>query len=652
MTDPIDLDTKLLNIAIEEWLTAQQRLTPVAQQEYLNYRTEVFDNFIALFEITIPDDIKEDYEEYICNWLQNYFTAEGYLEEVELVDIEEFIFYLAEDKKLKFKIYLRYFLHLAQRLHHYQHNKADFVLAIQDLNNEVLLQAINKYRGQEKIKQIRYQIARAVLNNDFSVAKLEKIKQEVSQQYEKKILQAWSDFSILFQLYYDQYQEKIQKLLQEIYTILAEELKQRGHNLQFQSKLADFAWNNTFGTDSCWLALYPVDKSSHQKAAQLFLKVTRGSLIEYGLALGDRLEQTGNSDLEIITSLANLKLETIINKFSSVISDYRRINGESSALTVDFSQELSINQLYFPPKEKGRIKRQVRAALKNNKHIILVGPPGVGKSKLAEEICASYQVTSQLVTANPDWSTFDTIGGYQPTREGELSFKPGVVLNCLKADSQTIKNQWLIVDEINRVDIDQAFGALFSVLTGDTVTLSFQANNGENIQLGPQRGAKLEKLAEHEYVVPDSWRLIATMNTFDKTSLYEMSYAFMRRFAFISLSVPEEITTQVVTNYLECWRLEDTAYLEQVTQLWQVVRSYRELGPAVIKDLYHYLLTTKGDYASAVTMYILPQLEGLLAKELTSLLAEIINLDFIVNQTQIKQFTRDYFNLEVVNNED
>ena len=38
--------------------------------------------------------------------------------------------------------------------------------------------------------------------------------------------------------------------------------------------------------------------------------------------------------------------------------------------------------------------------------------------------------------------------------------------------------------------------------------------------------------------VPANWRIIATMNVFDKNLLFDMSYALMRRFAFIEVGTP------------------------------------------------------------------------------------------------------------------
>src|SRR5690606_32293181 len=98
---------------------------------------------------------------------------------------------------------------------------------------------------------------------------------------------------------------------------------------------------------------------------------------------------------------------------------------------------------------------QITTALKKGDHIIFTGPPGTGKSKLAKLICQAYNVDAKMVTASSNWSTYDTIGGYRPDRSGELYFDPGIFLEAVKdSTTNTPKNEWIIVDELNRADID------------------------------------------------------------------------------------------------------------------------------------------------------------------------------------------------------
>ena len=216
--------------------------------------------------------------------------------------------------------------------------------------------------------------------------------------------------------------------------------------------------------------------------------------------------------------------------------------------SISFEREVFAEGLYF--EDKDLILKQVKTALSNGKHIILTGPPGTGKSKLAKEICQSFAADYMMTTATSDWSTYETIGGYRPNQDGTLSFHQGIFLNCFHdAQNHEPLNKWLIIDEMNRADIDKAFGALFSALTGDPITLGFQSPSGKQLMVRPQ-GIETQVIPnDHEYIIPNDWRLIGTMNTLDKASLYELSYAFMRRFAFIPVGVPRNISEEVIERF-------------------------------------------------------------------------------------------------------
>lgn len=319
-----------------------------------------------------------------------------------------------------------------------------------------------------------------------------------------------------------------------------------------------------------------------------------------------------------------------------------------SNLDIDFNIKLSIDKLYFPPIEAEKLKKRITSNLRNGKHIILTGPPGTGKSKLAKEIVNQYVDDNfKMVTARSDWSTFDTIGGYRPERNGELNFDSGVFLECFKSNGVT-DNKWLIIDEINRADIDKAFGSLFSALTGDAVSLSFKNKNNRNIKIIPQDG-KVTNNADNIYTIPDDWRIIATMNTYDKTSLYEMSYAFMRRFAFIPVSIPYEIDKELVIEYLKCWNIDNHEYIEDVSKLWNSINKVRKIGPAIVEDIYRYLLDNKKSYDSVIISYVLPQFEGVRKENINNFIAELQTLNFIDDKEieSIKNFADDYFRLGV-----
>jgi MoxR-like ATPase len=324
--------------------------------------------------------------------------------------------------------------------------------------------------------------------------------------------------------------------------------------------------------------------------------------------------------------------------------------------------------LYFPTDERDRLRHEISTALASGKHIILSGPPGTGKTKLSKHICQQAAAQSdqidgyQFTTATAEWSTFDTVGGYMPTTQQangqRLQFQPRLFLNCLR-DGENIQNEWLVIDELNRANIDKALGPLFSVLSEDSVTLPYEGDSQVRIDWVDSKTPErtLEQIADtaSRFPMTPSWRLLGTMNTVDKTSLYDLSFAFMRRFNFIHVGVPElgqqtedgwELTghhlleppaeeslpiddpTRADQNYAWVWinqysdektqqELRDllAEWYHYIAAVWLIINSQRTIGPAIIQDLIEQLhaASTADELAftSAVTTLVFPQLEGL-----------------------------------------
>lgn len=205
----------------------------------------------------------------------------------------------------------------------------------------------------------------------------------------------------------------------------------------------------------------------------------------------------------------------------------------------------------------------------------------------------------QPVTATSDWSTDVTIGRYETNDSGRF-FQPGIFLEAIES------GRWLVIDELNRSDFDRAFGQLFTVLAGQSVTLPFhQKGSDRPIALVPY-GAEAPDGTD-VISIPRTWRLLATMNEVDRDLLHRMSYALMRRFAFIEVTCPPD---EALLELLE------QAGGEAIMPL-VAIRSVRELGPAMFLDAAKFAARRWHDGRSdsriryeAFRSYILPQLEG------------------------------------------
>ena len=94
--------------------------------------------------------------------------------------------------------------------------------------------------------------------------------------------------------------------------------------------------------------------------------------------------------------------------------------------------------------------------------------------------------------------------------------------------------QWLIIDELNRADVDRAFGELMTVLAGKASDSAFELDDGRSVSIGPD--------ARCTHRTRPTFRVVATMNTWDKTSLFRLSYAVQRRFAVVHVGIPDDAT--------------------------------------------------------------------------------------------------------------
>ena len=297
------------------------------------------------------------------------------------------------------------------------------------------------------------------------------------------------------------------------------------------------------------------------------------------------------------------------------------------------------------------------ANLVSGKSVIICGPPGTGKTLLAMKVAELFNCSTLRTTASGTWSTSDTIGGFRyastgPDKEPEFVPYDGFIVQAIRTCYARLKESeetahWLVIDELNRCDIDSALGEMFTCL--------------EPVKAEPtdHEWDTFHTLHLHQYrendpravlPIPRSFRIIGTLNTYDKHFLNRLSYALTRRFAFVHVgpihrwaSEWEVVSSEVIRSAPESMPRttldEILAFLEPEVR---AVRSFlrgcnetdavvddviREIGAAQWIDIvrgcvFHISVASldkhewKKAYDKSLAANLVPQLEGLLRGQL------------------------------------
>lgn len=196
-----------------------------------------------------------------------------------------------------------------------------------------------------------------------------------------------------------------------------------------------------------------------------------------------------------------------------------------------------------------RLWRMILNSIVSARAVILVGPPGTGKTALIRKAIVNLskgfksggQSIRHPLWATPDesWTARELIGG-ETVESGNIVFRPGWVLRSIAED------RWLVLDESNRGDLDRIFGGLLTWLSGGNVAVGVEssAEGARVIELGWTTGSSrietVESSASSErgvirYLAGDTWRILGTYNALDAQRVFRFGAALGRRFVRVPI---------------------------------------------------------------------------------------------------------------------
>lgn len=169
----------------------------------------------------------------------------------------------------------------------------------------------------------------------------------------------------------------------------------------------------------------------------------------------------------------------------------------------------------------------ILASFRRKKNVILQGPPGVGKTFVADRLAFALMGKKDkscvsMVQFHQSYSYEDFIQGYRPSTNGFVR-RDGIFYDfCNRARIHSTRPFVFIIDEINRGNLSKIFGELMMLIEHDkrgpehTIPLTYSESSGER------------------FSVPENVHILGLMNTADR-SLAVVDYALRRRFVFFDL---------------------------------------------------------------------------------------------------------------------